>query len=91
MIIIIITHKPMCSTVHTIQVMGTNTYFKNEILFLQDKIYENVFLYSVSKHLHGLKHGSLACCDCGLNPTMGRGCLSLVGIVYCQVEVSVMR
>lgn len=68
-IIIIFTHKPMCSTVYTIRVMGTNTYFKNETLLcniLVIKIYENVFLHSASKHLHELRLGSVATCLLGL-------------------------
>jgi len=52
----------MCNTVYTIQVMGTNTYFKKGNTVVQDKIYEDVFLHSVSKHLQGLRHLFVASC-----------------------------
>jgi hypothetical protein len=31
---------------------------------------------------------SLACWDCGFESRRQHGCLSLVSVVYCQVEVS---
>jgi hypothetical protein len=38
-----------------------------------------------------LRRGSAAACcwDCGFNFRRGRGCLSFVTVIYCQVEVSV--
>ena len=32
----------------------------------------------------------LACWHCGFESRQGHGCLSLVSVVYCQVEVSAM-
>jgi len=33
---------------------------------------------------------AVACWDCGFESLRGHGCLSLVSVVLCQVEVSVM-
>jgi hypothetical protein len=44
----------------------------------------------VSKYLDvGRYQWSLACWVCGFEPRRGRGCLSVVTVVCCQVEVSV--
>jgi hypothetical protein len=45
-IIIIITHKPMCNTVYTIRVMATNTYFENETLLCEIK-FMKMYFYTV--------------------------------------------
>jgi hypothetical protein len=36
----------------------------------------------------GIGLRSLACWDCGFESRLGHGCLSLVSVVCCQVEVS---
>jgi hypothetical protein len=41
--------------------------------------------------IYGVGPWQLACWDCGFESRRGHGCLSLVSVVCCQVEVSSSR
>jgi len=44
---------------------------------------------AVVEHCLGRGSATASCWDCGFESRRGHGCLSLVNVEYCQVEVSV--
>jgi hypothetical protein len=48
----------------------------------------NVFADPSGRAVYGVDLRPFACWDCGFESRRGRGCLSLVSVVCCQVEVS---
>jgi hypothetical protein len=73
--------------------MAITTCLKNETLLCKvHKIYEDIFLHSVSKHLHGLRHGFVATCllglqfesHCGKGMSVSCECCVLSGRGFCD-------
>jgi hypothetical protein len=42
----------------------------------------------IGRAVYGVGLQTLACCDCGFESRREHGCLSLVSVVRCQVQVS---
>jgi hypothetical protein len=65
----------------------------DEILQLSNNTL-NISLYlaagTTGRAVYGVGLRPLACCDCRFESRRRRGCLSIVGVVCCQVEVSEM-
>ena len=67
-----------------------------DILGFKDVMNTNIILVNIYLHIHdpsgravqGVDLRPLTCCDCGFESHRGHGCLSVVSVVCCQLEVS---
>jgi hypothetical protein len=76
----------------TVQINLFCAYSTESTLHLQTKSALNIVMMAQAdpsgRAVKGVGQRALACWNCGLESRWGQGCLSLVNVLCCQVEVS---